>query len=166
MGSQDISTRSAGSLELLEIVDVIVLGLPGRTGYRVVVQGDRWLPGALGAGGQRAAPVSPLRFLVKGSHGHPAQGADRGPVRAGGGGGKFATRWFVHEGHELVREAGHRAADADSADIGAAAHPVDPATFGHIAFDDRTPAAELDDALRGAVLGGEITLLVIAGTVA
>ena len=43
---------------------------------------------------------------------------------------------------------------------------VDPAALRDVAVDDRAPAAELDQALRRAVLGGELTLLVVAGPVA
>ena len=52
------------------------------------------------------------------------------------------------------------------ADVGAAADAVDPAPLGHVALHDRAPAAQLDDALRRAVLGGEVALLVVAGAVA
>src|SRR4029079_19527052 len=60
----------------------------------------------------------------------------------------------------------HRAADADAADVGTAADTVDPAPFGNVALDDRAPAAELDDALRRAVLLREVALLVVTGAVA
>src|SRR6185295_3763284 len=76
-----------------------------------------------------------------------------------------AAGGLVHERHELVGEAGHRAADADPADVGTAAHAVDPAALGHVALDHRAPAPELDDALGRAVLGREVPLLVVAGPV-
>src|SRR5262249_40594167 len=65
-----------------------------------------------------------------------------------------------------VGEAGHRAADADAADVGTAADAGHPAALGHVAFDDRAPAADFDQALDGAVLLGELALLVEAGAVA
>src|SRR5437764_14642424 len=71
----------------------------------------------------------------------PAIGGDRLGREAGAG-------RLVHEGglHELVGEAGHGAADADTADVGAAADAVHPAAFADVALDDRSPAAELDNA--------------------
>ena len=88
------------------------------------------------------------------------------PTRLAGGAGHERAGGRVHERLELVREAGHRAADADAADVRAAAHAVDPAALGHVALDDRAPAAELDQALGLAVLGGELALLVVAAAVA
>ena len=76
------------------------------------------------------------------------------------------ARRLVHERHELVGEAGHGAADADAADVGAAADAGHPAALGDVAVDHRTPAAQLHDALGRAVLVGEIALLVVAGAVA
>src|SRR4029077_1898307 len=55
---------------------------------------------------------------------------------------------------------------ADAADVGPPADAVDPAALRHVALDDRTPAAELHDALGRAVLVGEVALLVVAGAVA
>ena len=69
------------------------------------------------------------------------------PTRLAGGAGHERAGGRVHERLELVREARHRAADADAADVRAAAHAVDPAALGHVALDDRAPAAELDQAL-------------------
>ena len=91
---------------------------------------------------------------------------DRLAVRADDRGRELAAGRLVHERHELVREARHGAADADAADVRAAADAVDPAAFGHVALDHRAPAAELHDALRGVVLGREVALLVVAGAVA
>ncbi len=44
--------------------------------------------------------------------------------------------------------------------------PFHPTPLGHIAFDDRTPTTEFHDAFRGAVLGREVALFVVAGPVA
>src|ERR1043165_3655296 len=79
---------------------------------------------------------------------------------------RVAPRIRIHERHELVREAGHRAADADAADVRAAADPGHPAALGHVAVDDRAPAADLHQALGRVVVGGEVALLVVAGAVA
>src|SRR6266436_3411980 len=122
-------------------------------------------PGFLGAGQQLGTRLAPRRLGVGGLHREAAEATDDGPVRPRSGGRDLGARGLVHEGHELVREAWHRAADADAADVGASAHAVDPPTLGHIAFDHRPPAAELHQALRRPVLGGEVPLLVVAGPV-
>src|SRR6202044_2927829 len=109
---------------------------------------------------------APLGFLVRGARGEAAQAADDRAVHTAGGGGDRRARRLVHERHELVGEPRHRAGDAGAADIRAPAHAVDPAALGHVALDHRAPAAELDQALRRAVLGGELALLVVAGPVA
>src|SRR5581483_3207626 len=67
---------------------------------------------------------------------------------------------------ERVREARHGAPDADAADVRASAHAVDPAALGNVALHHRAPAAQLDQALRRAVLLGELALLVVAASVA
>src|SRR5690606_5911688 len=72
----------------------------------------------------------------------------------------------VHERHELVREPGHGAGDADPADVGAAADAVHPTALGHVAVDHRAPAPDLHLALGGVVVVGEVALLVVAGPVA
>src|SRR3954452_7609044 len=145
-GSKAISTRVRPGVSLVPRDSVAVMaGSPGplRTGHE------------LGRGS------SPCRLLVHGPGRHRAQPADGGAVHAGRGGGELGPGWLVHERHELVREAGHRAADADPADVGTPAHAVDPAPLGHVALHDRAPAAELDDALGRAVLGREVALLVV-----
>src|SRR3954469_18185143 len=122
--------------------------------------------GGMVAGGQLAASVAPPRLLVDGVVGHGPEPADDPPVhvdqrrRQDGAGG------FVHERHELVRDPGHGAGDADPAHVGTAADPVDPAALGYVALDHGTPAAQLDQALRRAVLVREIALLVVAAAVA
>src|ERR1039457_6763310 len=70
-------------------------------------------PGLLVAGQELGAPLAPLRLLVRGLGGEATQGADHRPVHAACGGGYPRSRRLVHERHELVREAGHRASDAD-----------------------------------------------------
>src|SRR5947209_19974468 len=122
-------------------------------------------PRLLVAGAEFGAVPAPLRFLVHGLGREAAQAADHRPVHAAGGGGHGRARRLVHERHELVGEAGHRAGDADAADVRAAAHAVDPAALGNIALDHRAPAAEFDQAFRRAVLDGEVALLVVASTI-
>src|SRR3954467_4534750 len=151
IGSQAISTR-------LLVPDVPV----GRVSVAVMAGS----PGPLRAGHELATRPAPLGFLVHGSGGHGPQSPDRGAVRRHRCGGELPAGRLVHEGHELVREARHRAADADATDVRAASDAVDPAPLGHVALHDRSPAAQLDDALGRAVLGREIALLVVAGAVA
>src|SRR5262245_26009605 len=65
------------------------------------------------AGGQLRALVPPARLLVDGVVGHRPQVADNLPVHADEHAGHAGAGGLVHEGHELVGEAGHRAGDAD-----------------------------------------------------
>src|ERR1700712_3548513 len=157
IGSHDMSTRVLGSF----------LACWG-AGTVVVIEfclslASRHLPGALRSCGQFLARMPPTRLFVQSASGDVAQIADHRPVEARRGGRDLAARWLVHERHELVGEARHRAPDADAAHVRAAADAVDPAALRHVALDDRTPASELHDAFRRAVLSREITLLVIAG---
>src|SRR3954447_9278884 len=156
MGSHAISV----SPDLSSVVYVVGLGM-----VEVIVVAPS-SPGALRAGGQRRAGCAPLGFLVQGARGHAPEPPDRVAVETHRVGRELAARWLVHERHELVREPGHRAADADTADVGTATDAVHPAPLGHVALDHRPPAAELDDALGRAVLGGEVALLVVARPVA
>src|SRR5271156_205463 len=123
-------------------------------------------PRLLVAGTEFGALRAPLRFLVQRLGGEAPEAAYDRAVHAAGGRRDRRARRLIHERHELVREAGHRAGDADAAHIRAAAHAVDPAPLGHVAFHHRTPAAELDQALGRAVLAGEVALLVVPGPVA
>src|SRR6202012_105255 len=110
----------------------------------------RWcpLPGAVCTRCEFVALVPPARFLVERAVGDAAQIANHRAVQAGCRGGHLAARGFVHERHELVREPGHGAPDADSANVRAAADTIDPASLGHGAFDDWAPAAKLHNAFR------------------
>src|SRR5919112_2419624 len=148
IGSQAISTRPSP--------------VPARSVVVIVPP----LPVGTVAGGQLSAGLAPLRLLVHRLGGDVTQGADDRAVHAAGRGRHLAAGRLVHERHELVREPGHGAADADAAHIRAAADAVEPAPLGDIALDHRAPAPELHDALGRAVLGGEVALLVIAGPVA
>src|SRR4249919_2970649 len=146
MGSHDISTTSVLSLV------VVISSLPSS-------------PVALIAGRELAALGPPLRLLVHGLLGHLAQPAYGLAVDQAASRRQLRPGWLVHERHELVGEAWHRASDADAAHVGAAADPVDPATLRDVAHHDRSPAAELDDAGRLPVGVGELALLVVAGAV-
>src|SRR3984957_20305457 len=123
-------------------------------------------PRLLVAGAEFRALHAPLRLLVRRLGGEAPEAADNRAVHAAGGRRYGRARRLVHERHELVREAGHRAGDADAAHVRAAAHAVDPAPLGHVALHHGTPAAQLDQAGGGAVLGGGVALLVVPGAVA
>ena len=69
-------------------------------------------------------------------------------------------------GHELVGKSGHGAADADAADVRAAADAAHPAALADVALHHRPPAAELHDARLRAEFVGEIALLIIAAAIA
>src|SRR5947208_13607599 len=155
IGSQFISTMFAGCSSTRS---------PGST--RVAMAPSLLLPPRPVAGRELGALVAPLGLLVDGVVGDAAQLADNGAVGAARGRGDLAAGRLVHEGHELVGEAGHGAGDADAADVGAAADAVHPAALGDIAVADRSPAAQLDEALGRAVLRGKIPLLVIPRAVA
>src|SRR6201997_1111706 len=106
------------------------------------------LPGAACARREFVALVSPLGLFVHGACGDTAQVADQRAIQSRRGGGNLAARWLVHEWHELVREPGHGAPDADAADVRAATDAVQPSPFGHVAFDHWAPAAQFDNAFR------------------
>src|SRR5579862_2434909 len=110
--------------------------------------------------------MPPLRFLVDGSVRDAAHHADEAAVKAARGGGKSGSGGSVHEGHEFVREARHRAANTDAAHVGAAADAGHPTAFGDVAVYHRPPAAEFHQAFRRAVFVGEVALFVIARAVA
>src|SRR3954468_3227412 len=118
------------------------------------------------AGGELVAVVPPLRLLVDRLVRDAPQAADRRAVHAGDERRDAAARRLVHERHELVGEARHRAADAEAAAVWAAADARHPAALGDVAVDDRPPAADLHEALRRVVVVGEVALLVVARAVA
>src|SRR6202030_4686944 len=131
IGSQDTSTRT-GSLVRVGSFSTTVMLQFSSVGGRPV------------AGGELGPRVPPSGLLVDSGVGDLAQCADRGAVHPDDPGRQMRAGRFIHEGHELVREARHRAADADAADVGAAADAGHPAALGDVAVDHRTPAAELD----------------------
>src|ERR1700761_174413 len=151
MGSQVISVSSAAAApSAVSFSGAVVIASP-----RLLIAGAEF--GTLHA---------PLRLLVHRLGGEAPEAAYDRAVHAAGGRGDRGARGLVHEWHELVRETGHRAGDADAAHVGAAADAVDPAPLGDVALDHRTPAAQLDQAAGRAVLGGEVTFLVVPGPVA
>src|SRR5882757_6112275 len=106
------------------------------------------LPGAGRSGLEFRAGMPPLWFFVHRATCDMPKIADDRAVQTRRRRGNLATRGFVHERHELVRETGHRASDADAADVRAATDAVDPAPLGDVALDDRTPTAEFHNAFR------------------
>src|SRR6476469_5377993 len=132
IGSHAISVRpfsSSTNLLGLGMVDVM-----RRLAFESVVQVRWWLPGARGAGGELRALGAPLGLLVERLRRDVAQPLDGLAVEADRGRRELPSRGLVHEGHELVREARHRAADADAAHVRAATDPVDPAPLGDVAL--------------------------------
>src|SRR5580700_4015447 len=101
-------------------------------------------PRLLVAGAEFGALHAPARFLIRRAGGETAEAAYDRAVHAAGGRRDARPGRLVHERHELVGEPGHRAGDADAADVRAAAHAVDPAALGHVALDHWSPAAQLD----------------------
>src|SRR6185436_18161560 len=84
--------------------------------------------------------------------GQPSQPANDRAHPFGREGREGGAGWRLVEGAELVGEAGHRASDADTARTHATPHVVDGASLHDVAVDDRTPAADLHEALRVAVV--------------
>src|SRR6202012_3919659 len=146
IGSQAISTSWPGSRFAWDGSGMIVV--IGVCSLSSAEKSCPALPGAVCARREFVALVPPARFLVERAVGDAAQAAYHRAVEARCRGRHFAARRLVHERHELVRDPGHGAPDADSADVRPAADAVDPASLRHIAFDDRTPAAELHNAFR------------------
>src|SRR3954447_26017676 len=136
----------------------------GLTGSRVAAMSVP--PARVVARGQLRLVVPPLGLLVDGLVGDRAQTPDGLAVDVDQVRGHAAAGRGVHERHELVREAGHRAADADAAHVRAAADARHPPALGDVAVDDGPPAADLHEALRGVVVLREVALLVVAGAVA
>src|ERR1700730_9233123 len=124
-------------------------------GYaRAAVREDPHLPGAAFSGLEFHAGMPPLWLFVHGATGDVAKVADDRAVQTRRRRGTLAARRFVHERHELVREPGHRASDADAADVRAATDAVDPSALGDVALDNRAPTAQFHNAFRRAVFGG------------
>src|SRR3954452_13505835 len=122
IGSQAISTRSL-SLATFSSGRGIVVAMPSLS---ILWWGRDGLPGPFGAGLEDLRAVAPLRLLVERGGGEAPQASHRVAVEAHGARRELAAGWPLHERHELVREAGNVAADADAAHVGAATHAVHP----------------------------------------
>src|SRR6476661_10899321 len=151
-GSQAISTTSVFDVEVFRGSVMVIVVLPS--------------PGLLVAGLELAALGPPARFLVQRLGGDAPKPLDGPAVDRAAPSRELRARRLVHERHELVREARHRAPDADAAHVRAAADPVDPAALRHVAVDHRPPAAGRYQTLRRVVIECEVALLVIARPVA
>ena len=90
---------------------------------------------------------------------------NRAAVCLHGGRGEQRTGRLIHEWHELVGKARHRASDADAAHVGAAANAAHPTALANIALHHRSPTSEFHDAERGTVLLGELCLLVVSAAI-
>ncbi len=95
-------------------------------------------------------------------HRHAAQSPDRPARHLGDAARQGRPRSRLVERAELVREPGHRAADAGAAGNHAATHVVDRAALDDVALHDGSPASDLDEALVVALVLGEDALLVVA----
>src|SRR3954454_12154529 len=162
MGSHAISTRPPFSAR--SIFSIVASGI-----FSVVTisVGPPLRPRSLVAGLELGALRAPFGLLVRGPRGDRSQRPDRRAVQPSGGNRRDACAGgLVHERHELVGEARHRAGDANAADVRTAADAVHPAALGDVAVDHRAPAADFNQALRRTILVGEVGLLVVAGAVA
>src|SRR3954451_12773557 len=97
-------------------------------------------PAGLVPGRQLGLVVAPLRLLVDRAVGERPQAPDRLAVDGDRRRGHAAAGRGVHERHELVGEARHRAADADPADVRAPADGGHPPPPGAVAVGGRSPA--------------------------
>src|SRR5262245_31053711 len=120
IGSHAISTSWPGSDDLCDGSGMmVVIRLNFMNALRPKVRQPA-LPGAGRTRLEFCARMAPLRFFVNRAIGDVPQTTDDRSVQSRRRRRDPAARWLVHERHELVREAGHRAADADSADVRAA----------------------------------------------
>src|SRR5207253_6364935 len=88
--------------------------------------------------------ASPFGLTVHRSLRDAAQGMDGLAIDFHGPRGELGPRRFIHEGHEFIGEAGHRAADAYAADVRTSTDAAHPAALGNVALHYWSPAAELD----------------------
>src|SRR3954447_25976786 len=113
-GSQDMLTR--------------LRGLVSVTSRTAMVSPSPVRPARVVAAGQLRAVVAPPRLLVARVVGDRAQLANHPAVHGGHRRGERPARRLVQEGHNFIGKAGHGAADADAADVRAAADASHPAT--------------------------------------
>src|SRR5215472_1772648 len=100
--------RVIGSHDMSTSVRFLVSG-----SWTVAIRLPRSVAGGPVAGRQVATAMPPPGLLVDRVVGEAAQGLHQGAVGARDARRELAPGRRVHEGHELVREARHRAADAD-----------------------------------------------------
>src|SRR5271163_1335171 len=129
IGSQFISTR--------------LLFLPGASfvgAVMVLIRSLLWILGGslngcmneflvrpwMVSGGEFSPRMTPLGFLVDRGLRHGTQSADRAAIGTDGCARDFRAGRLIHEGHELVRETGHGAANANAAYIGTSADSGHP----------------------------------------
>src|SRR4051794_7675246 len=115
IGSHAMSTSSLPWVPRSRLFCVAVMTSPSivaLAGARGVWARGRWVlsPGPGGAGGEFRAGPPPLGLAVERVRRDLAQPAHRGPVEADRVRGQLAAGRLVHERHELVGEARHRAA--------------------------------------------------------
>src|SRR5665648_120829 len=107
IGSHDMSTMfPASGWTFSRTAISVLLSLPPSVGS------GSDLVARVVAGGERVTPVAPLGLLAHRLVGDAPQPADHRAVALRQGRGQGAAGRLVHEGHELVGEAGHRAPDA------------------------------------------------------
>src|SRR4051794_15633541 len=154
MGSQFISTRLRlfDSVSVMAAVIVLIflfLSLLSSIGSRVI------------ASCELLARMSPFRLFVNGVVGDLAQRSYGAAINSNGARRNGRPGRFIHERHELIRKAGHRAANTDAADVRTSADTCHPTPFRNIAVHYRTPATHFDEALGSAISVRELSLLVI-----
>jgi len=160
MGSQFISTRPPLVLAAIAMTRPPVLQLLQQRGTAAITTSA----GIRSSGPVRAAP---LRLLVQRLRGEGRGATAARPPRAAR---PWSRGWppggSSHERHELVGKP-HGAADADAADVGAAAHPADPSALGtlHLTTGPQQPSFTI--ALRRPVLVGRSRpAFVVTGAIA
>src|ERR1700719_4362099 len=58
---------------------------------------------------------------------------------------------LIHEGHKLIGEAGHGAADRNATYMGTTANLSHPSALAYVALNHSAPASEFNDALGGPI---------------
>src|ERR1700742_1208122 len=113
----------------------------------------------------RDTRLPPTRDSVHRCLGKLAQRVDRPTIGLHCCRGQKRARRLVHEWHEFVGKAGHRASDADAPHIWTTTDTGHPSAFTHVALHHRPPASQLYDAQWRSVLLSKLTLLILAATI-
>src|SRR5262249_25908430 len=92
---------------------------------------------------QPGAAMPPLRFFVDRRVCDTSQGGDHLSVKHYRIRREPAARGLIHKRHELIREAGHRASDANATDVRTASNAPHPSTLGDVAVHNRAPTTDL-----------------------